>query len=237
MKGVNNVGGFVGYSRGNISFSFFKGSVEGEENVGGFIGQNGFFNSNNNNPAFVNDSYSISDVIGVNNVGGFTGIQYKNSSITNVYSVAKIDGNTIVGGFIGLNAGTISNAFWNIDSTMISKHNRNGFSSGIDSLITEDVIGLNPINLFNGFDFQNNWKLTKDYPALYFETVEGLIPPPTINSISYLNESPSNVINHNPNFKFVYSHSNGIEQGYYQHKYLLINLGIVIYGILNNSKL
>ena len=112
-----NVGGFVGRAQGvvTIDSSYSSGNVTGNRIVGGFVGQL-------STTSTVNNSYSLGNTIGTGGsqdyFGGFLG--YTNSStatITNSYSTGTVQ-NTINSGGFGVRAnGTISNSFWDINSS------------------------------------------------------------------------------------------------------------------------
>ena len=123
------VGGLIGqnYSNGYISNCFAKGSVYGVgQYVGGFGGANGaatariyysyadsnVFGQTNNVGGFVGAgrggqddilySYSKGTVIGVNNIGGFIGLNW-GASVFNSYSFSSVNGDQNIGGLIGFN--------------------------------------------------------------------------------------------------------------------------------------
>ena len=95
ISGTNRVGalvGYVGYS--NIKESSSNGKVTASGNAaGGFMGEviNG---------TTIENSYSIGEVIGTQNVGGFIGNLNK-STIINCLSTVKVDGDESAAGFIG----------------------------------------------------------------------------------------------------------------------------------------
>ena len=113
-----DVGGFTGYLSGYISNSYATGNVIAENesssgassNVGGFAGFSG---------GSLTNSYATGNVTGATNVGGFAGL-IQNSSDSNVYSVGHVTGVTGAGGLFGtdyLGASTITNAFWDADTS------------------------------------------------------------------------------------------------------------------------
>jgi filamentous hemagglutinin family protein len=126
VSGVSQVGGLVGdnnHYNGNsavISNAYFSGNVSGRDgspyyaSVGGLVGINA--------GGIIRDSYATGNVTGVTqNVGGLVGWNYvedSNASITNSYSTGKVSSTAgSVGGLVGLNDATITNSFWNIESS------------------------------------------------------------------------------------------------------------------------
>ncbi len=95
------VGGLVGFSgNSHIENSFTRNTVIGRSDVGGLVGGS----SVNEYPFMgtsVVDSYSTSDVTGVDHVGGLIGYVYKDP-ISNSYSTGVVNGSGLyIGGLIG----------------------------------------------------------------------------------------------------------------------------------------
>lgn len=111
----NNLGGFIGYhdQSSSISACYSRGNVStpGGDHAGGFVGTIG-------NTASITNCYAAGTVSSYNRAGGFAGSK-SSGSITNCYSTgnASIDGGSSVGGFIALNAGTVSNCFWDTEAS------------------------------------------------------------------------------------------------------------------------
>jgi hypothetical protein len=115
VTGQNNVGGLVGWNRGPISNSYSTGSVSGDDNIGGLAGKNS---------GTVSNSYSSGSVTGNDNVGGLVGRNEGSGTVSNSYSSGGVTGNTHVGGLVGRNASTVSNSFWDTQTS------RQGSSDG-----------------------------------------------------------------------------------------------------------
>jgi hypothetical protein len=108
--GVDAVGGLVGFSDDStVSHSYSTGSVAGTSNVGGLAGVNGY-------DATVSDCYSTGNVTGNSNVGGLVGQNYE-GAVSNSYSTGNVTGNSFVGGLIGVNSATVSNSFWDTQTS------------------------------------------------------------------------------------------------------------------------
>jgi filamentous hemagglutinin family protein len=106
VRGVNYVGGLVGYSYNGstISNSYATGDVSGGDNIGGLVGQN--------TNATISNSYATGDVSGGGLVGGLVGSNSSGGTISNSYATGDVSGGGLVGGLVGSNdGGTISNSY------------------------------------------------------------------------------------------------------------------------------
>ena len=108
VTGQDNAGGLVGWNRGSMSNSYATGNVTGQVNVGGLTGKN-------SGPA--SNSYATGSVNGDDNVGGLVGRNDNAGTASNSYSTGSVTGNTHVGGLVGRNAGTVSNSFWDTQTS------------------------------------------------------------------------------------------------------------------------
>jgi hypothetical protein len=103
------VGGLVGGNLGGaVARSYSTGSVTGDDYVGGLVGDN---------QGGVSNSYSTSSVTGEWYVGGLVGDNDSTGTVSNSYSVGSVAGYSFVGGLVGSNWGTVSNSFWNIETS------------------------------------------------------------------------------------------------------------------------
>jgi len=139
FTGGGQVGGLVGHSDySTINNCYTTGSVTGSYYAGGMAGYN--YNS-----SMINNSYSSVLVSGIGTVGGFIGMNYTNSEVNNCYSTGSVNGTGNIGGFAGYSnnasmnycfstgtvtgstttggfiggavSGTISNSFWDIETS------------------------------------------------------------------------------------------------------------------------
>ncbi|MBA7635142.1 hypothetical protein ES703_42743 [subsurface metagenome] len=108
-------GGFAGYCNGQVSKCFATGDVSGEDGVGGFVGDTGG-NSD------ISDCYARGDVTASYlpdpNMGGFT--SSNSGTIDNSYSTGLLTGigdGSLAGGFCGQNTGTITDCFWDTETS------------------------------------------------------------------------------------------------------------------------
>jgi hypothetical protein len=107
VTGDSDVGGLVGDNAGAVSNSYSTGSVTGDEYVGGLVGWN---------YGTVSDSYSTGNVSSNEDVGGLVGANYY-GSVTHSYSTGSVTGSSQVGGLVGDNKGTVSNSFWDTETS------------------------------------------------------------------------------------------------------------------------
>ena len=116
------VGGLVADNEGRITNCYSTGSVTGSSYVGGLVGYN---------RATITNCYSTDIVSGDDVVGGLVGMNDSQGTIANCYSVGTVNGNYAVGGgLVGWNPvycdysgcwqGTISQSFWDIQTSGIS---------------------------------------------------------------------------------------------------------------------
>ena len=108
VTGQANVGGLFGWDRGTTSDSYSTSSVTGQSSVGGLTGKNGGTTSN---------SYATGSVTANDNVGGLIGRNDIVGTVSNSYSTGSVTGSTNVGGLAGRNQGTVSNSFWDTDTS------------------------------------------------------------------------------------------------------------------------
>ena len=127
-------GGFVGFAQGPsvITKSYATGSVTSTSSIrdiGGFVG--------NSNGSSIINNYSTGAVnagAGSTWVGGFIGSNWSVSNVSNSYSTGTvICTNCTANPFAGGNIGSISNSFWNTQTSNISSNSITGGITGINS--------------------------------------------------------------------------------------------------------
>ena len=127
VTGGEYVGGLIGVNIGTVSNSYSSGNVTGTGgqqslSVGGLVGVN---------TGTVSNSYSSGNVTGTGEqqlscVGGLVGVNmgggnYK-GTVSNSYSSGNVTGtgeqqSLYVGGLVGYSTGTVSNSFWDIQTS------------------------------------------------------------------------------------------------------------------------
>jgi len=113
VGGRDCVGGLIGrfWGTGTISKSYATGSVSSPTGtwVGGLIGWARQVDT-------VTDCYARGAVTGDDHVGGFIG-EHAWGVISNSFSTGLVTGNTNVGGFCGVNGDTITDCFWDTETS------------------------------------------------------------------------------------------------------------------------
>ena len=137
VKGNNPVGGLVGNNvEGTITNSYTTGNVSGTTTTGGLTGQN--FNGTIRNcfatatvtgttntgglvgenfGGTITNCYTTGNASGTNTLGGLVGLNTSSSNVTNCYATGNITTEGIKGGLAGSNSGTITNSFWDTQTT------------------------------------------------------------------------------------------------------------------------
>jgi hypothetical protein len=110
VTGDSRVGGLVGWNQAPLSNSYSNCSVTGNSSVGGLVGDNWQYK------ASVNNCYSAGNVIGGRRVGGLIGLN-DYASVTHSYSAGRVNGESDVGGLVGYNKGTVSDSFWDVQTS------------------------------------------------------------------------------------------------------------------------
>ncbi len=148
------VGGLVGENGGSIATSYSIGTAQGTTRIGGFAGIN---NMNGN----ISNCYSQGDVTGsADYVGGFAGInEIGGGIITNSYSSGAVTGNVPVGGFCGDNTDTITDCFWDTETSG---------QSDISGATGNTTMEMMQQATFTNWDFTNVWGIheANTYPFL-----------------------------------------------------------------------
>jgi len=107
VTGVDNVGGLVGLSHGDITGSHATVVVKGNMNVGGLVGSSdgiitGSSASGNVNPL-------LPSFEGITNIGGLVGLSYGN--ITGSHATGDVEGGENIGGLVGQSYGNITASY------------------------------------------------------------------------------------------------------------------------------
>lgn len=153
----NDVGGLVGYSRGDssVSQSFATGNVTGIGRVGGLVGW--LLEST------VIDSYSTGDVTGTEpTVGGFAGV-VDDASVERSYSIGQVTGSSSVGGFVGSveNAGEVSASFWSTDASGQDLGFGNNDNVADPEVFGKTLEGMRDIAIYSANSV--GWLITNDW--------------------------------------------------------------------------
>jgi len=172
------VGSLVGYLRdGTVTGNYVEGgTVSGNMYVGGLVGAHGEKPGYPEPPPFtISNCYSTGSVSGATAVGGLVGYNNYDGRITNCYATGSVSGTTDVGGLVGDNYGTVSDSFWDIQTSGQS------ISDGGTGKTTAEMKMASTF-LDAGWDFvdetengtEDIWGILEeqDYPRLWWELVE-----------------------------------------------------------------
>ncbi|TCH65734.1 YDG domain-containing protein [Acinetobacter sp. ANC 4862] len=199
INGYSSVGGLIGTSNNsNINNTFTTGSVTGENYaVGGLIGQvnsgiveNAYSaanveNKRNNDTGGLIGETSNAQIRNVYATGNVTNLASGNlhtaglighmgsGNLSNAYATGKVTtlGTTGAnGGLVAYNAGTISNSFWNTETTGLNNGMGSGTSAGVTGLTTAQM--FNQSNL-TGFDFGAVWGNGDNQTTPYLKNIAG----------------------------------------------------------------
>ncbi len=187
VSGNIYVGGLVGWFRGGwISNSFSKGTVSASSRAGGLVGYNW--------GGEISDSYATGDVSGNFRIGGLVGVNVDKGAVATSYASGKVTGSDAVGGLVGENEASVTNSYWDMESTGQSDGIGYGDVDGATGLSTSEMTGASAYDYMSALDFRRVWLLTEGYPALDWEDVEAieppeLEPPPMVVLVSPLDEA------------------------------------------------
>ena len=176
----SNVGGLVGVNAGNVANAYSNGTVSAgaNSNAGGLVGQNAATTGNSystaavsggaassvgglvgGNGGSVTDSYSIGAVGGSGAyVGGLVGWLSGGGTIANSYSTGAVSGSGSVGGLLGgLGTGTITNSFWDTETSGIPSASAGGAGLTSVQMMTQARYPQST----GQWDFANTWWISE----------------------------------------------------------------------------
>lgn len=114
------------------------------------------------------DSYSLADVEGVEEVGGLVGENEASSELTESYAAGSVDGGTNAGGAVGVNDGAVERVYRDTDATGRTDGVRSG-DGDVTGLSTDEMQGESARDIMSALDFENTWMVETnpdDYPTL-----------------------------------------------------------------------
>lgn len=153
--------GIVGYHQGTIQNVFTTGTITnfGDSYAGGFVGYN--------RGGDIIDSYSKATVSASNYyAGGLVGYNNSSSTVVRSYATGTITSGS-PGGLVGYNGGgTITDSFWDTQTTGASTSSGGSTGKTTTQMKTEST--------FTNWDFDNTWAidslLNNGYPYLQIES-------------------------------------------------------------------
>lgn len=178
---LRDTGGLVGSNSGTITNSSANVTVSGGDSVGGLVGTN---------LGTVKQSSATGAVDGTESVGGLVGTNL--ATITETFATGKTTGTTSVGGLVGESIEdigvptTTTHSYWDTEST------EQETSDGGTGLTTAEMTGETATETMSGFDFEERWETTDDYPVIELLSTEQA--PPSVE-FSY---EPSNPVTGEP---------------------------------------
>jgi hypothetical protein len=181
ITGGNYTAGLVGFQYGSckISNCYMTGSVSSSsQQVGGLVGHN-------EADCTISNCYSTGSVNGGSAVGGLVG--ESDGVISNCYATGSISGSSYIGGLVGENlGGTVSNSFWDTQTSGTSTGIGLGTSSGATGETTDNMKTANTF-LNAGWD-KNIWYMdsgvNNGYAYLYWQNPSGTPLPVELSSFS-----------------------------------------------------
>ncbi len=151
VVGNGSVGGLIGLSEGNVALAYSTCTVSGVAGVGGLIGANS---------GRIENTYAQGFVTGVTE-GSFGGlVGYNTNLIINSYSIGAVSAGG--GGLVGLNAFSVADSFWDIESSgQVSSSGGTGQTTA--QMQTQSTF----TNV--GWDYDSVWEYyVGNYPKLLF---------------------------------------------------------------------
>jgi PGF-CTERM protein len=145
----------VGINDGTVREAVATGTVSGAEGAGGLV---------RTNIGRMEDAYASVNVTadGSSTGGGLVALNDAGGTIRTSYATGTVTGDG--GGFVGENFGTVTDAYWDRESSGRS------FSDAGTGLTTDEMTGNAAQTTMTGFDFPGTWRtLTGAYPALAWQ--------------------------------------------------------------------
>jgi hypothetical protein len=171
VDGSNFVGGLVGRnSEGTVGNSSASGAVTGSGSaVGGLVGRNGFDGT-------VSNSSASGAVTGSDDVGGLVGFNIQ-GIVSESFATGAVTSSSNAGGLVGLNSGTVTGAYWDIQTTGQSQ------SVGGTGLNTSQMQGASAVQNMGALDFTNTWRVVTNPPG--YPELRGLSdgPDPSLTAV------------------------------------------------------
>ncbi|RVU11949.1 beta strand repeat-containing protein, partial [Methylobacterium oryzihabitans] len=176
VTGFRYVGTLVGSNHGTVNNAYASGSVSGSL-VGGLVGSN---------YGRVSQSYASGSVSG-SNVGGLVGFNV--GTVSQSYASGSVSGSN-VGGLVGYNysGGTVTNGYWDKETTGQANGVGTGSSAGVTGLTTPQA---RTALSYAGFDFGTVWYQAGDLrPILRSEAApadaNGIIPVSNLHQLQLM---------------------------------------------------
>lgn len=183
IHGYQFTGALAGLNYGTITDCYSTGSVKGVYHwVGGLIGENGeggvvrtsYSNASvlctgsgsmyagfagSNRTGSITDCYATGTISGISYVSGFVGRNIFGGTITRVYGKGSVSGTgTNLAGLIAYNDGTVTNSFWDTETTGQST-SAAGTAKTTAQMLTQST--------YTSWDFSTVWSISSSSNAGY----------------------------------------------------------------------
>jgi type II secretion system protein G len=162
VTGDEYTGGLVGQNDGTITDCYATGEVTGNDRTGGLVGWNN---------STITDCYATGEVTGNDRTGGLVGSNFLGCAIENCYATGKVTGNSDTGGLVGQNSGTITDCYYDSETTGQSDDDGRG-----TPLTTAEM--KNSTN-FTDWDFIITWSIEENNSYPYLQPNEQIPHPGT----------------------------------------------------------
>ena len=152
----------------------------------------------------VSNSYSTGSVTGSgNNAGGLVGRNNSSSTVSNSYSTGSVSGSSNVGGLVGMNDNTVTNSFWDTQTSNQSS-SAGGTGKITDDMKTESTFtdaGWDfEIETTNGtndyWDIDGTNSINNGYPFLSWQNGEDVSLPVELTSFTADNSRAGEITLH-----------------------------------------
>jgi len=180
VTGGDSVGGIIGFNRGNVTRSYFTGSVKGRDDyVGGIVGSN--------SGGLVSQTYSEARVSGSLMVGGIVGRNHGGGDVELSYAAGRVSATAQAGGLVGVlgyeyqlagRESVLRDSYWDTQATgqneaVGNERSGNGEATveNVEGLSTDEMQGDSAEENMNALNFVNTWAtVDDDYPVLSWQT-------------------------------------------------------------------
>ncbi|MHC4499227.1 MAG: GLUG motif-containing protein [Planctomycetota bacterium] len=149
-------GGLVGYNNDSmISNSYSTGNVSRNGEVGGLVG---------GNYGTVVNCYAVGNISGTSNVGGLVGYII-NGTVSRCYSAGRVEADGDAGGLVGCNEGTITDCYWDTETSEQQYGVGAGDANGVSGKTTAQ---MKQQATFVNWDFVDFWTIEEGVSYPYF---------------------------------------------------------------------
>ncbi|WP_376094036.1 MBG domain-containing protein [Roseomonas sp. CCTCC AB2023176] len=182
VTGQASTGGLIGQtSEVAVTRSAATGAVTGTTNTGGLVGFHGAGSS-------IAQAYAQGAATGTSAVGGLVGRVATTATVTETYATGAVTAPTRFGGLVGWQQGSVSNSYWDTQTSGLVSGVGAGSAAGITGLTTAQARSTGS---YTGFDFTNTWFQTADLrPILRAEAAaagaDGFVPVRNVNQLQLM---------------------------------------------------